>query len=211
LELTPDIPFKSDHCGTCQRCLEACPTQCILSDRTIDASRCISYLTIELKTAIPHDLRPALGNWVFGCDLCQQVCPWNIRFAAQPVSRTTPVDERFAPRPTIPFPDLHQELTLTPEQFNRKFKGSPLKRTKRRGYLRNVAVAIGNLGNPTSTPVLSRALLTDAEPLVRTHCAWALGEIGTPAGHQILTQTEQAEEDNAVLAEIRRSLSKISK
>ena len=136
IELEPDPPFTPDHCGRCTRCIDACPTGCILPDRTIDARRCISYLTIEQKGVIPVDLRPLIGDWVFGCDVCQQVCPWNQRFAL------TDGDASFEPRPGIPRPDLIQELSLSPKAFNRKFKGSPIKRTKRRGYLRNVSIAI---------------------------------------------------------------------
>ena len=170
LDLPPDAPFVSDHCGTCTRCIEACPTGCILPDRTVDANRCISYLTIEEKGAIPPELRPEIGDWVFGCDLCQMVCPWNLRFAP-------PAGEpRFAPRPDVPAPILRDELALTPQEFNRKFKGSPVKRTKRRGYLRNVAIALGNVGTPADLPALEQAL-RDPEPLVREHAAWAIERI----------------------------------
>jgi epoxyqueuosine reductase len=135
IELEADQPFFADRCGSCTRCLEACPTACILPDRTIDASRCISYLSIELKGPIPVDLRSQMDNWVFGCDICQQVCPWNQRFARPGGG------EKTSGRSQIANPDLIAELSLTPEQFNRKFKGSPVKRAKRRGYLRNVAVS----------------------------------------------------------------------
>jgi len=165
IELKPDTPITTDHCGTCTRCIEACPTLCILPDRTIDAQRCISYLTIELKDDIPEELRPLLGDWVFGCDVCQMVCPWN-RFA------TDSVEGAFAPRPDVPRPNLLRELELTPEDFNRKFKGSPVKRAKRRGYLRNVAVAAGNAGDESTIPALEKAG-EDDEPLVRSHAAWA--------------------------------------
>jgi epoxyqueuosine reductase len=170
LDLPPDQPFTSDQCGSCARCIEACPTQCIQPNRTLDARRCISYLTIENKTEIPLELRPQAGNWVFGCDICQMVCPWNIRFAHQHG------DPAFAPRVGLPLPVLAQELTLTPEGFNRKFKDSPLKRAKRRGYLRNIAVAAGNARDVDSLPALERAQ-SDAEPLVRQHAEWALEQI----------------------------------
>lgn len=170
LELEPDPPFDTDQCGTCTRCIEACPTSCILPDRTIDAQRCISYLTIELKDEIPSELRPLMQNWVFGCDVCQQVCPWN-RFAAQDG------EPAFAPREeAIPLPILTEELSLTPEEFNRKFKGSPVKRAKRRGYLRNVTVALGNSGDSSALPALEQAL-EDPEPLVRVHAEWAIQTI----------------------------------
>ncbi len=138
-------------------------------DRTIDARRCISYLTIELKADIPEDLRPLLGDWVFGCDVCQMVCPWN-RFA------TENVDAAFSPRPDLPHPDLLSELNLSPETFNRKFKGSPVKRAKRRGYLRNVAVALGNSQETQAISALDNAL-EDSESMVREHAAWAKDQI----------------------------------
>lgn len=174
LELRPDAPFDADRCGTCRRCIEACPTGCILPDRTLDARRCIAYLTIENKGNIPPNLRSKLGNWVFGCDLCQMVCPWN-RFALHAV------DASFAPRPDSAQPDLISALSLSPAGFNRTFKDSPLKRAKRRGYLRNVAVALGNVGGPAAIPAL-RSALDDPETLVREHAAWAITQIeATPS------------------------------
>jgi epoxyqueuosine reductase len=169
LELEPDPPFTTDQCGTCTRCIESCPTGCILPDRTIDARRCISYLTIELKDDIPEELRPLLGEWVFGCDVCQTVCPWN-RFASPEG------DASFSPRPDTPTPNLIQELALSPEAFNRKFKNSPVKRAKRRGYLRNVAVAAGNAQDEATIPALERAQ-NDEEELVREHATWALKKL----------------------------------
>jgi epoxyqueuosine reductase len=166
LELEPDPPFTSDHCGACTRCIEACPTDCILPDRTIDARRCISYLTIELKDDIPEELRPLLGEWIFGCDVCQMVCPWN-RFASPEG------DASFSPRPGVPTPNLIRELELAPEDFNRKFKNSPVKRAKRRGYLRNVALAAASSKDERTIPALEQAQ-NDDEELVRTHAAWAL-------------------------------------
>ncbi len=166
LELEPDPPFVTDHCGTCTRCIEACPTQCILPDRTLDATRCISHLTIELKEDIPIELREKIGGWVFGCDICQMVCPWN----------------RFAAEGDPAFMDVHsphsltEELALTPQTFNQRFKRTPVKRAKRRGYLRNVAVALGNTGAMHALPVLKNAL-NDEEPLVREHAQWAIEQI----------------------------------
>jgi epoxyqueuosine reductase len=166
IELEPDAPFKTDHCGTCTRCIDACPTKCILPDRTLDARRCISYLTIELKEDIPQDLRPLMKDWVFGCDICQQVCPWN-RFSL-------PADPAF--EPLISLPVLTSDLLLTPREFNQRFRHSPLKRPKRRGYLRNIAVATGNHGNRNDIPVLEKAL-EDSEPLVKEHAKWAIDRI----------------------------------
>jgi len=166
IELEPDEPFHTDHCGTCTRCLTACPTQCILPDRSLDSRRCISYLTIELKDEIPEGLRPQMGNWIFGCDICQQVCPWN-RFSQ-------PANPAFEPK--IPLPVLTSDLLLSSEQFNQRFKHSPIKRAKRRGYLRNIAVAVGNNGNKADLPILEQATQDD-EPLVREHAAWARSKI----------------------------------
>ncbi len=162
IELEPDDTLITDHCGTCTRCITACPTQAILPNRTLDARRCISYLTIENKGDIPEELRARMGNWVFGCDICQMVCPWN-RFSAPP-------DSAFEP-PT-PLRISAPDLTLSSVEFNRRFKRSPLKRAKRRGVLRNLAVAIGNSGNKTDLPILEQAIQDD-EPLVREHAKWA--------------------------------------
>ena len=166
LALEPDPPFTTDHCGTCTRCIEACPTDCILPDRTIDATRCISYLTIELKDDIPAELRDKMGNWVFGCDICQMVCPWN-RFASDG-------DPAFGDQ--SPARNLRDELSISAQEFNQRFKGTPVKRAKQRGYLRNVAVALGNTGNMHALPVLQNAL-NNEEPLVREHAHWAIKEI----------------------------------
>ena len=200
LELEPDPPFLPDYCGSCTRCIDACPTACILPDRTLDARRCISYLTIELKGDIPEGLRPQVGDWVFGCDVCQQVCPWNVRFAS------SESDPAFAPRPDVPSPVLIEVMALNSQSFNRKFKGSPLKRARRRGYLRNAAVALGNHGHPASIPALAGALSQDADPLVRRHAAWALGRIRSKAALHALRSALESEADETVRAEIRAAL-----
>ena len=166
LTLEPDLPFVTDHCGTCTRCIEACPTDCILPNRTIDATRCISYLTIELKDGIPTELREKIGNWVFGCDVCQMVCPWN-RFAGEG-------DASFGEE--NPLPSLTDELAISKQEFNQRFKRSPVKRAKRRGYLRNIAVALGNTGDMHVLPVLQNAL-NDEEPMVREHAQWAIEKL----------------------------------
>ena len=167
--LEPDLPFTADRCGTCTRCIEACPTGCILPNRTLDARRCIAYLTIENKGEIPLDLRPQIGNRVFGCDVCQMVCPWN-RFAEKKY------DQSLAPYLGLTKPDLCADLMLRPHGFNQRFKDSPVLRARRRGYLRNVAVALGNSKNPAGIPALEGALQDD-EPLVRSHADWALKQI----------------------------------
>lgn len=171
LDLPPDPPFLTDHCGTCTRCIQACPTACIRPDRTLDARRCISYLTIENKGEIPPSLRPQMGNWVFGCDICQMVCPWNRRFAS------SHGDPAFAPREGLSLPVLSNELMLTSEAFQRKFRNNPVKRAKRRGYLRNVAVAAANARDAAALPALQHAL-TDPEPLVQEHARWAIQALG---------------------------------
>jgi len=200
VELELSQPLQTDHCGTCTRCIQACPTGCILPDRTIDAGRCISYLTIENKGAIPADLRPRMGEWVFGCDICQMVCPWNIRFS------DIAGGDVFAPRQAVPRPVLRKELRLTPQEFNRKFKRSPVRRAKRRGYLRNVAVALGNLKDQAAVPDLSFSLLSEPEPLVRAHAAWALGQIGGASAKAALEKALHAESHIAVLHEIQSAL-----
>ncbi|MCC7118409.1 MAG: tRNA epoxyqueuosine(34) reductase QueG [Anaerolineales bacterium] len=166
IELEPDEPFAADHCGTCTRCLTACPTQCILPNRTLDARRCISYLTIENKKEIPEDLRPQIENWIFGCDICQQVCPWN-RFSL-------PAYPAFEAK--IPLPVRTSDLLLTPVEFNQRFKKSPIQRSKRRGYLRNLATAMGNRKTQNDLPTLKQAQ-QDQEVLVQEHATWAIGKI----------------------------------
>jgi epoxyqueuosine reductase len=175
LALEPDSPFFTDHCGTCTRCIEACPTDCILPNRTIDATRCISYLTIELKEDIPAEMRDKVGNWVFGCDICQMVCPWN-RFAEEG-------DPAFGdPSTSLRTPhSLTEDLTLSAQEFNQRFKRSPIKRAKRRGYLRNIAVVLGNTGDMLALPILQNAL-NDEEPMVREHAQWAIEKIQQRVG-----------------------------
>ena len=202
--LEPDPPFLADRCGTCTRCLQACPTSCILPDRTIDAGRCISYLTIELKGPVPISLRPLMGRWIFGCDICQTVCPWNMRFS-EGLTALAP-DPAFTPRPGLPAPDLIQELALSPQDFNRKFHGSPIQRPHRHGYLRNVAIALGNNGSPSAVPTLIKSLLHEANPLVRGASAWALGQIGDASAFRALASARSSEPDETVLREITSAL-----
>lgn len=199
LELPPAEPFPFDRCGACRRCIEACPTGCIRPDRTLDAARCISYLTIEHKGIIPRDLRPKLGNWIFGCDICQQVCPWNRRSARQPYNPL------FAPR-LSPSPDLRGELTLSAEEFRRRYAGTPLARPKRRGYLRNVAIAMGNGRNLQDVPLLAAVLRDEPEPLVRAHAAWALGQINAPTARAALSAARRREMEPLVQEEIVQAL-----
>ncbi len=200
IDLEPDPPFTADRCGSCTLCLEACPTSCILPDRTIDASQCISYLTIELKGEIPLELRPQIDNWIFGCDICQQVCPWNQRFADTHREKGLPGNAQFG------YPELIDQLSLSPQEFNHKFKGSPIKRAKRRGYLRNVAVVLGNLKHTIAVPSLIKSLKDETEPLVRGHAAWALGQIGDDLAREALREAAVDEKDPYVLREIHAAL-----
>jgi epoxyqueuosine reductase len=180
LELEPDAPM-ADHCGSCSRCLDACPTGAITAPYQLDARRCIAYLTIELKGSIPEELRPLIGDRVYGCDECLDVCPWN-RFA-----RTTR-EARFLAR--MDEDDgrdpLHALLEITPPEFKRRFAKSPILRVKRRGFLRNVCVVLGNIGTEDDLPVLRRAEQHD-EPLVREHAAWAIRQIEARC-HAVETQ-----------------------
>jgi len=169
IELPADSP-ETTHCGTCTRCIPACPTGAITGPYQLDARRCISYLTIELKGSIPEDLRPLIGTRIYGCDDCLAVCPWN-KFAVRSN------DPAVQPRADLTAPDLLALLALDDEAFREKFKNSPVKRTKRRGLLRNVCVALGNLGDPAAIPALTHAAETDPEPLVREHALWAIARI----------------------------------
>ncbi|HMO63687.1 MAG TPA: tRNA epoxyqueuosine(34) reductase QueG [Verrucomicrobiota bacterium] len=167
-ELAPDVP-EPNRCGSCSRCLPACPTAAITAPFQLDARRCISYLTIELKGAIPEDLRPLVGNRIFGCDDCLAVCPWN-RFARAGRLMTA------AHRPDLEAPALLDLLALDDAGFKRRFAGTPMLRAKRRGLLRNVCVALGNVGGTSALPALQRAT-ADPELLVAEHARWAITRI----------------------------------
>jgi epoxyqueuosine reductase len=168
LELEPDAPEKN-HCGKCSRCLEACPTDAITAPFQLDARKCISYLTIELKGSIPIEFRRAIGNRIYGCDDCLAACPWN-RFA-----REGNLMKAHA-RKDLAQPDLVELLSLDEKNFKSRFAGSPILRTKRRGLLRNVCVALGNTGDASALPALEKAS-HDAEPLIAEHARWAVSEI----------------------------------
>lgn len=241
IDLPADEPFEADRCGACHACLDACPTGALLGrDETgapvIDARRCISYLTIELRGPIPLELRPAIGNRVFGCDICQEVCPWNgrmparntpeLRYAARGPGALPPGVEplageevggsetrqgragRSAEHPGTRAPSLIAllETSLDAEAWDTFSRASPIRRAGRGGFARNVCVALGNWRSPEAVPVLSRAL-SDEEPLVREHAAWALGRIGSPEGRKALADRLAVERSNAVEAEIARALS----
>jgi epoxyqueuosine reductase len=169
LELQPDNTGETDHCGTCTACLDTCPTGAFVGPNLLDARRCISYLTIELKGAIDTRLREQIGDWVFGCDICQEVCPWNRK---APASK----EPAFKPRPDLEPLDLIEVLSLSETEFGRRFQGTALTRAKRHGLLRNAAIALGNSGDPAGIPALERAL-GDPEPLVREAAQWAIERI----------------------------------
>lgn len=168
LELTPDAP-EVNRCGTCHRCLDACPTGALPQPFRLDARRCISYLTIENKGPIPEEFRPLMGNRIYGCDDCLAACPWN-RFARE--GRLM----RASVRADLDQPELLDLLSLDDAGFRSRFAGTPMLRSKRRGLLRNVCVALGNTGDSKAIPALERAAL-DPEPLIASHATWALGEI----------------------------------
>ena len=172
LEFAPDPPQKN-YCGRCTRCIDACPTGAITAPHQVDARRCISYLTIELKGSIPVGLRPMIGDRIYGCDDCLDACPWN-RFAK--VSRET----AFAMRREVAAMKLRDYLSLDEEKFRRLFRDSPIKRAKRRGLLRNVCVALGNVGTTEDLPALDKAKV-DSEPLVAEHAQWAIDRINQRA------------------------------
>jgi epoxyqueuosine reductase len=168
LDVEPDAPEKN-RCGSCTRCLTACPTTAITAPFQLDARRCISYLTIELKGSIPVELRPAVGNRIYGCDDCLEACPWN-RFAREGALM------REHAKPELTAPDLLELLALDEAAFKRRFAGTPLLRTKRRGLLRNVCVALGNIGDASALPALQKAA-ADPEPLIVEHARWAMEQI----------------------------------
>jgi epoxyqueuosine reductase len=194
--LQPD-PMLSKDCGSCTACIDACPTDALLGPERLDANRCIAYLTIEHRGSIPRELRPKIGNWVFGCDICQEVCPWNR-------ARPRGVHPEFAPEGGAGEAlDLAEVLSLDVDGFRARFRGTPLTRPKRAGLLRNAAVAAGNLGDPAAIPALLGAL-QDPEPVVREHAAWALQQLG-PLPADVLAAmkgVQEHETDPAVRAEL---------
>ncbi len=193
IELADDEPER-DHCGTCTRCIAACPTGAIVAPYVVDARLCISYLTIELRGAIPRGLRPLIGNRIFGCDDCQDVCPWN-RFA------TETGEPGFRPRPANHMPELRSLAGITPDEFEARFKGSPVRRAGRDGFVRNVVVALGNSRSGDAVPALERAM-RDRNVLVRLHAAWALSRIPGKEARDALHSARRAEDDPAVLDEM---------
>ncbi len=192
--LERDFAGIAGLCGRCDLCLKACPTGAFVGPYVLDARRCISYLTIELKGWMPRALRSLVGNHIFGCDICQEVCPYNVKARASS-------EPAYQPRAGLHAPELIPLLALNEEDFRQRFRGSPILRAKRRGFLRNVAVALGNLKSAEAVPALMGAL-DDEEPLVRGHAAWALGQIGSRAALEALQRRLQIESDGEAREEI---------
>jgi epoxyqueuosine reductase len=212
LDLEPDAPFQRDHCGSCHACVSACPTGALLGRDTtgapvIDATRCISYLTIEHRGPIPGELRPLIGNRVFGCDICQEVCPWN---SPKLVQLTT--DSSFSHEATKKHEgtetDLISLMGMNEARWDEFSRGSALRRAGYAGFKRNVAVALGNWGSPAAVPALAQAL-SDSEPLVRQHAVWALGVIGTVESRAALEALQSSEADPFVFAELADALARL--
>ena len=192
-----DLPLSEaavDHCGTCTECIDICPTGAIVAPYVLDSRKCISYLTIELKGPLPHEFRKAIGHRIYGCHDCQIVCPWN----SYAVATEEPA---FQEREEVK--GLIALMQLDEEGFRARFRKSPVKRIKRRGLLRNVAVALGNSGRPEAVPVLTEAL-ADPEPLIRSHAVWALAELLGAEALAVVESGLQGETDPVVLSEIER-------
>ena len=196
VELEPTRAPYREHCGTCTRCLDLCPTHALADGYLMEPRLCISYLTIENRGPIPRELRPKLGNWIFGCDICQEVCPWNELSSDNVDSELTPF-----------MPDL---MALDDAAFSRRFTKSAIKRTKRRGLLRNAAVALGNSGNREAVPVLAHTMEHELEAIVRSHSAWALGALGGPLAKHALERARKSEIDAEVREEINSALAAIA-
>jgi epoxyqueuosine reductase len=194
LELDYDEPHAADHCGTCRACLDACPTGAFVQPYLLDARRCISYVTIELRGPIPAELRSGVGDWLFGCDICQDVCPWNHR---APQSS----EAAFTPAMDMNPVDLAALFTLDDAAVRERFRHTPLWRAKRRGLLRNAAIILGNRPHPPAVAALIRGL-NDAELLVRGACAWALGRYDAPQAVAALAKRREIETNEYVLREL---------
>ncbi len=202
--LVDDAGPGPDHCGSCNACIEACPTDAIREPGVVDARRCVSYWTIEHRGPIPVELRPGIGDWMFGCDDCQSACPWNRTFAPE-----APADGPFEFRDGLRDLDPQEILALDEEGFHARFAGTPLMRSRRDGLRRNACVVLGNLGHPRAVPALVEAL-TDADPGVRSHAAWALGRIGGEGARAALRAAAASERDPDVLREIETGIGGLS-
>jgi epoxyqueuosine reductase len=199
-ELEPDAPLAKS-CGSCTRCAAACPTGAIVGERAVDNGRCISFQTIENRGPIPRELRPLMGDWIFGCDICQDVCPVGGSGAAVALPEYAPASLDAA------LPELTTLLALSDEAFRARFQGRALMRAKRDGLVRNACVALGNLGDQRAAPGLSATLRHDASALVRGHAAWALGRIGGTEADCALAEAAKTEDDEFVRNEIAYALS----
>jgi epoxyqueuosine reductase len=204
VELEAGSPSGAGTCGRCARCLEACPTVAFPAPYVLDARRCISYLTIELKGPIPRELRPGIGNRIFGCDVCNEVCPYNRRLAR----RTG--DPELQPGPDRAAPRLAELIALDEAGFRALYSGTPVARCKRRGLLRNACVAMGNWADAEAAPALTVAL-SDHEPLVRGHAAWALGQVGTSSARAALERAREREPEPWVRGEVELALEESSR
>lgn len=198
VELEIDTPHVTHHCGTCTRCLEACPTDAFPEPGVLDARRCISYLTIELKGTIPTELRAGMGNWLFGCDVCQDVCPWNRK---SPVG-TAP---EFQPRPEFSTVDATEWLLASDADLKKAMRHTPLSRPGPVGLKRNAAIVLGNLGRPEAVPALA-AGLEHADAIVQRACAWALGQLKTPEARAALIARLAVEDNPQVTDELQQAL-----
>jgi epoxyqueuosine reductase len=198
VELEPDASHNTSHCGTCTRCLDACPTDAFPQPYVLDSRRCIAYLTIELKGSVPESLRGGIGDWLFGCDICQDVCPWNRKSLCKD-------DPTFRPRGDLNPTDLARLFDLDEDAFRREFGSSALARPGRAGLLRNAAIVLGNQRDPDSVPHLEKAL-SDSDPGIREPAAWALGQIGTAAAIAVLKSRLHVEDNAAVGSEIEQAL-----
>jgi epoxyqueuosine reductase len=195
LDLEPDAPLDRD-CGRCRICLDQCPTGAIVAPYTIDTPRCLSFQTIEQRGAIPRELRPQLGDWVFGCDVCQEVCPYTGAAADEP-------DPAFLPRSVEhAYPSLTGLLAMSNRTFRQRYKGTAVLRAKRAGMARNAAVALGNIGTEADIPPLTHALLGHDVALVRGHAAWALGRLGGVTARRALDRAWRTERDDDARDEI---------
>ena len=202
-DLQADNPQTTDHCGTCTACLDACPTDGFPEPFVLNANRCISYLAIEYRDEISGDLRTGMGDWLFGCDICQEVCPWNRHgdYCEEPDLQSSHELANL---------ELYQLFNLDDDAFRNRFRKTPLWRPKRRGILRNAAIVLGNQAHLESIPALCKGL-SDIEPLVRSACAWAIGKINSPDSILILETALGVESNETVLKELQKSIHELLK